>query len=103
MLNSGDVSLVEPKPHILVVDDEAQLRRLLAEYLSDEGYSVETAPDGLHAVEALAARNFELVLSDVRMPGLDGLGLLAQISRGHPDVGVLILTACEDCRWPWVL
>lgn len=81
---------------ILIVDDEAPIRALLGEHLRQEGHEVMLAPDGAAALEALAKGEFELVLTDVRMPGMSGLELLADIVRTHPGVGVLMLTACED-------
>jgi putative nucleotidyltransferase with HDIG domain len=81
---------------ILIVDDEAPIRALLGEHLRQEGYQVTLAADGAAGLEVLAKADFELVLTDVRMPGMSGLELLAEIVRTHPSVGVLMLTACED-------
>jgi putative two-component system response regulator len=81
---------------ILIVDDEAPIRALLGEHLRQEGYEVTLAPNGAEGLEALDKAEFELVLTDVRMPGMSGLELLAEIVRKHPAVGVLMLTACED-------
>ncbi len=81
---------------ILIVDDEAPIRALLGEHLRQEGYQVTLAHNGATALEALTKAEFELVLTDVRMPGMSGLELLAEIVRTHPAVGVLMLTACED-------
>ena len=54
------------------------------------------APNGSAALEMLHAGDFDLVLTDVRMPGMNGLELLAEVVRTRPAVGVLMLTACED-------
>src|SRR3977135_2907214 len=81
---------------ILIVDDEAPIRALLGEHLRQEGYDVTRAANGAAGLEALEKGEFELVLTDVRMPGMSGLELLAEIVRTHPGVGVLMLTACED-------
>jgi putative nucleotidyltransferase with HDIG domain len=81
---------------ILIVDDEAPIRALLGEHLRQEGYQVTLAHNGAAALEVLGKAEFELVLTDVRMPGMSGLELLAEIIRTHPGVGVLMLTACED-------
>ncbi|MEO7650510.1 MAG: HD domain-containing phosphohydrolase [Bryobacteraceae bacterium] len=81
---------------ILIVDDEAPIRLLLSEHLQHCGYDVALASQGSAALETLQKRNFDLVLSDVRMPGMSGLELLAEIVAKHPGVGVLMLTACED-------
>jgi putative nucleotidyltransferase with HDIG domain len=81
---------------ILIVDDEAPIRALLGEHLQQVGYGVTLAANGSMALDTLAQTEFDLVLTDVRMPGMNGLELLAEITRTRPDVGVLMLTACED-------
>src|SRR5271155_3215000 len=81
---------------ILIVDDEAPIRAMLGEHLKHVGYCVTLAPNGPAALETMEKAEFELVLTDVRMPGMSGLELLAEITRTHPGVGVLLLTACED-------
>src|ERR1019366_9008447 len=81
---------------ILIVDDEAPIRTLLGEHLQQVGHQVTLAADGNAALEALSKGEFELVLTDVRMPGMNGLELLGEIMRTRSGVGVLMLTACED-------
>jgi putative nucleotidyltransferase with HDIG domain len=81
---------------ILIVDDEAPIRALLCEHLQQVGYEVMLAPNGCDAMELINGSEFDLVLTDVRMPGMNGLELLAEIMRTRPAVGVLMLTACED-------
>jgi putative nucleotidyltransferase with HDIG domain len=81
---------------ILIVDDEAPIRTLLGEHLRLVGYEVDLAANGTSALETLSKAEFELVLTDVRMPGMSGLELLDEIVRTRSGVGVLMLTACED-------
>src|SRR5437016_3784134 len=81
---------------ILIVDDEAPIRALLGEHLQLVGYDVAQAANGVAALKLLAGGEFDLVLTDVRMPGMSGLELLAEIVRTRPGVGVLMLTACDD-------
>jgi putative nucleotidyltransferase with HDIG domain len=81
---------------ILIVDDEAPIRALLGEHLQQVGYQITLAANGATALEILGAGEFDLMLTDVRMPGMNGLELLAEVVRKHPGVGVLMLTACED-------
>ena len=81
---------------ILVVDDEAPIRAMLKEHLQNEGYQVTLAADGAAALTALARGDFDLVLTDVRMPGMTGLELLAEIMQTRPGIGVLMLTACDE-------
>jgi len=81
---------------ILIVDDEAPIRSLLGEHLQQVGYRVTLAGNGAEALATMERAEFDLVLTDVRMPGMSGLELLADITRTWPGVGVLMLTACED-------
>lgn len=92
----GGVNEVESKGHVLIVEDEESVRRLLAWYLSSEGYQAETAANGSEALKALSKVRFDLVISDLRMPGVDGMALLAHARRMHPEAGVLMLTGCEE-------
>jgi response regulator RpfG family c-di-GMP phosphodiesterase len=80
----------------LVVDDEPRLRQLLARVLAGEGFECRDAADGAEAMAALAEWPAPLVLSDLRMPNVDGLELLRGLRRGHPDTAVVIVTAVGD-------
>ena len=71
---------------ILVVDDDAQIARTLADLLSSEGHAVDTAPDGVIALAKLDVRPFDIVITDVRMPRLDGLGLYRELARRAPTL-----------------
>ena len=79
--------------NILLVDDEPDLRTSLGQVLRDEGHVVDLAPDGEAAIARLAAQPFHLVVSDVRLPKLDGLTLLRRIRKDFPSTEVLIMTA----------
>jgi CheY-like chemotaxis protein len=74
------------RPLILVVDDEPFIAQLITDVLSGDGYDVDTASDGLGALECVARRAYDLILSDLRMPGLDGLGLYRELERSRPDL-----------------
>ncbi|MBI5041573.1 MAG: sigma-54-dependent Fis family transcriptional regulator [Gammaproteobacteria bacterium] len=78
---------------ILVVDDEAKMRRLLELSLKGMGHDVVEAEDGIAALEAFDAASFDLVLTDLRMPRLDGMGLLRALRERGEDVPVIVLTA----------
>ncbi|MDO9019665.1 MAG: sigma-54 dependent transcriptional regulator [Deltaproteobacteria bacterium] len=78
---------------ILVVDDEEDLRAFCEAALAGAGHDVATAADGVEALDALARRRFDLVLTDLRMPRLDGEALLRQVRAAWPDVAVIVLTA----------
>ena len=74
---------MEDPAHILVVDDDEETVTLLREILSKEGYSVETAGDGKTALDRINSRGPDLVISDIHMPDLDGMGLLSAFLAGH--------------------
>jgi two-component system, NtrC family, sensor histidine kinase HydH len=80
-------------PSILVVDDEEMFLSLYVDILQDEGYSVATARNGREALERVEKESFQLVLSDIQMPELDGLGLLKAVRAAHADVEVVLMTA----------
>lgn len=85
--------MLPEKKQILVVDDEANLRRVLTAQLSRDGYEVHTAPDGEAGLAVLREHHIDLVITDLRMPKMDGLELLRQALRGDPQLPVVILTA----------
>ena len=83
---------------ILVVDDDPVVQRMLAYVLVDGGHDTRRASNGMAALQLLERESFDLVVSDVRMPELDGLGLLARI-RGDErlaELPVILLTAQFD-------
>lgn len=78
---------------VLVVDDEISMREFLGILLEREGYLVDLAESGDAALPKLESTVYDLVITDVKMPGLDGLGLLAHIKELAPDTAVLMVTA----------
>jgi two-component system response regulator HydG len=81
------------KGRILVVDDEANARNALAEILKEEGYSVETAADGFKALARVAEFDPDVVLSDLKMPGMDGVELLRKLREQDAEFAVVLMTA----------
>jgi DNA-binding NtrC family response regulator len=81
------------KGHILVVDDEGAQREVLRTILSSEGYRVETAGTAAEALQQSGRMHFDLVLTDLRMPGADGLSLVGQLTREDPPALVILMTA----------
>jgi CheY-like chemotaxis protein len=71
---------------ILVVDDEPEIAAVLAEMLSTDGHEVETAANGRIALARLRERTYDLILSDLRMPDLDGAGLYRELERERPEL-----------------
>ncbi|HSD52396.1 MAG TPA: sigma-54 dependent transcriptional regulator [Candidatus Methylomirabilis sp.] len=81
------------KGQILVVDDEGAQREILRTILTSEGYRVETAASGAEALQKSGRTRFDLVLTDLRMPGADGLSLVGQLTREDPPTLVILMTA----------
>jgi CheY-like chemotaxis protein len=78
---------------LLIAEDEQPVRELLARALSQEGHDVEVAPDGAAALEQLsAAAPFDLLLTDIRMPIMDGIALALAAARDHPDLAIVLMT-----------
>ena len=80
---------------ILVVDDEINMQVVLRAMLKKEGYEVLTAPDGREALKVLAAGrgNIDVVVTDLKMPNLDGMGLLERVMKDYPATPVIMITA----------
>ena len=81
--------------YILLIDDDEPLRELVTEYLQGYGFTVDTLPDGVKAVETVAAKTPDLIILDVMMPGPDGFEVLQKL-RAHSPVPVIMLTAKGD-------
>jgi two-component system, NtrC family, response regulator GlrR len=82
------------KAKVLVVDDDQPTRELVVEALEDEGYFVEMVEDGSHALAALEAASFDIVLLDLRMPGTDGASLFRLLNeRGLATMPIILMTA----------
>lgn len=77
---------------ILIADDDSEFADSLAEKLSDSGYLAEVAYDGQSALEKFRSRRFHIVLTDLRMPGLDGMGLLEGIKKIDNQAVVVVIT-----------
>ncbi len=78
---------------ILVVDDEENAREGLSKILSKEGYRVETAANGKEAIDTLKRQRYELVITDMRMPLMDGFEVLREIKKMDENIGVIMITA----------
>jgi two-component system NtrC family response regulator len=78
---------------ILIVDDEKNYPPILSAVLEEEGYETLTAASGMEALDVLAASDVDLVLTDMKMPGMDGIELLEKIKQTRPDIPVIMMTA----------
>lgn len=77
---------------ILIVDDEAEFSRVLAERLESRGLKTDTAESGPEALEKVRARSFDAVILDMMMPEMDGLETLAKMREENPDLQIILLT-----------
>jgi excisionase family DNA binding protein len=81
------------RPRVLVVDDEAGIRDLLSKTLALAEYDVETAADGRAALVALRNQSYDLLITDLKMPGMDGLALIHEARRLAPHLPAIVITA----------
>jgi PAS domain S-box-containing protein len=88
----------ETKAAILVVDDEEVIRDILCRKLGADGYECDVASDGKEALGKASMRDFDMVLMDIKMPGLSGMEALPQMVIDHPDTSVVMLTALADAK-----
>ncbi len=80
------------RPRVLVVDDEASIRDLLAKTLALAEYDVDVAPDGRSALERMRMYPYDLLIADLKMPGIDGLTVIREAKRYKADLPVIIIT-----------
>jgi CheY-like chemotaxis protein len=85
---------------ILIAEDEDGLRGLVARALTRDGHTVTTANDGAEALDILTREQgaFELLLTDIRMPIMDGIALALAVARDHPQIAILLMTGYADQR-----
>lgn len=88
----------DEKRTILVVDDEEAIRGILCRKLEVDGYDCDVASDGKEALWKTFMKDFDLVLMDIKMPGLSGMEALPQMVIDHPDTSVVMLTAVADAK-----
>jgi CheY-like chemotaxis protein len=81
---------------VLVVDDDQVVRTLVADYLRGRGHEVDEAGDGVEALDSIRQTSPDVVVTDLGMPRLDGLGLLRALSKSNPDLPAIVLTAHES-------
>jgi len=85
---------MEPrKKRILVIEDDWEMRSLLEDYLEEEGYAVGSAKDGSEAFRKLAKESFDLIITDIRMPGLNGLEILPGLRQIQSGIPIIVITA----------
>lgn len=77
---------------ILVVDDELLIRDLLYDFFTDQGWDISIAESGEKALKILRSQKIDLVLTDLKMPNMDGLALTSKVRESYPDIPVVIMT-----------
>ena len=91
-----DVRMKPSKYTILVVDDEELLRNLIVTFLSKLGHSCVTAIDGVDALDKIKGNKIDAVVTDMKMPNMDGITLTSKISIQYPELPVMIMTAFDE-------
>ncbi|MCH9030735.1 MAG: response regulator [candidate division Zixibacteria bacterium] len=81
---------------VLVVDDEELMRQLLKKILEREGYTVQEADSVAEAKDLLSGNDFDVIVSDIKMPDEDGFSLLKYVKENYPDIGVALITGHGD-------
>lgn len=86
------------KEKILIIEDDPAMRLGMSHFLSSAGYIVKEADNGSKAIDMMKDSAFDLVITDIRLPGLDGLSLLKEVKSRYPDTGVILITAFADIK-----
>ena len=89
------------RKRILVIEDDEEMRSLLKDFMEEEGFEVQTIDNGSEAFRKLMKELFDLIITDIRMPGLSGLDVLPGIRKLQPEAPILVITAFgsgEVCR-----
>ncbi|MCI0658922.1 MAG: sigma-54 dependent transcriptional regulator, partial [Acidobacteria bacterium] len=91
-------AVMETRGVVVVADDEESARISLGQILREDGYQVSLAADGEEALRLVAAEQPDVLLTDLKMPGMDGQELLSRVRQGYPEVAVVIMTAHGTIR-----
>jgi excisionase family DNA binding protein len=85
-------AVASSRPRVLVVDDEASIRDLLSKTLALAEYEVDVAPDGRSALDRMRMYPYDLLIADLKMPGMDGLSVIREAKRYKTDLPVIVIT-----------
>jgi excisionase family DNA binding protein len=85
-------------PSLLVIDDELSLRKLIRIHLESEGYRVVTAASGREGLDMVRSIPIDLVLLDLKMPGMNGPEIVAELQKSHPDLPIVVVTGYPDSQ-----
>lgn len=89
----------EPPGRLLLAEDDLLLAATLAEFLRDEGYHVTSANDGAQALEAAEGLDFDILLTDLRMPVMDGMALIRALRAKRPSLPVVVMSGDVPTDW----
>jgi len=81
------------KKRILITEDDEEMRSLLKDFFEEEGFETDSVSNGVDALQKLAKDRFDLIITDIRMPGLTGLDILPRLKKLHPNASVIVITA----------
>jgi len=81
------------KKRILVVEDDEEMRSLLKDFFEEDGFEIDSVSNGSEAFRRIAREPFDLIITDIRMPGLTGLDILPGIKKLQPEVSIIVITA----------
>src|ERR1700747_3611167 len=84
--------MADPTRHLLLVEDESALREAVGEQLTDRGYHVEQADSGEAAIERAAEFGVEIIITDLRLPGIDGSAVVEAAVERYPDIIAIVIT-----------
>jgi DNA-binding response OmpR family regulator len=79
--------------HILIIEDDAEMRALLKEVLEEEGFETECASNGSDALREIVKKPFDLIVTDIEMPGLTGLDILPEMKKLRPEASIIVMTS----------
>ena len=83
----------DSKKRILIVEDDGEMRALLRDVIEEEGHETDSVNNGSEAFRKLVKQSFDLIITDIRMPGLTGLDILPGMRKLHPEVPIVVITA----------
>ncbi len=87
---------MDKKVQILLVDDEEKVREMLSSLLNSRGYLVKNVADGEEALKNLNSSDFDIIITDLRMPQMDGAELIKKVRHLKPNIGIIVLTGYGD-------
>ena len=84
--------MTHEKKTVLVVEDDNEVRSMLSDYLSFLGYQTDTAADGLEGLSKIKEKAYDLVITDIAMPYVSGIGIISILKKDYPDIPVIAIT-----------